>query len=321
MKDKNLFQKLLEKKWPLAVIAAVVVIAIVAIIIIFSGKDSTKPAADKNPVASEEGTDKSDSTDSATDPEAVTKDAILSIEDAPEPTLNPTVADDVIQEYDSAPQVLEKTNQKTFNDCMAAEDYDGAKKVLDEYFATNDFSIAGDNTYDNFVYFYEKQGMYKESALYQIGFLEEEMGLDNIVEGNTKYQKLLETLKYVQVDDPRLTTMKESVERWKSVQKLLNENQIDTAISTIKEFIENGHSECAYAYDYLGKAYGLKPSYLKQARTYYIYLLKLENREANALDQSFKSIFYEHAYVLMYDYLTDEERELIIDTTTADSTP
>ncbi len=320
--ENNLFKKFTQKKWIILLACIIIAIAVIVAIFLLSDKDSDKDTpTDKNTTEATDN-DSTDSSGSAVDTDTVTiETGTLSIEDAPEPTLNPYVANDVIVDTDPEPEVELKEHQKTFNDCMEAQDYEGAKSVLDSFFATNQYSITGDNTYDNYVYYYEKQDLYKESAMYQIDFLEREMGLDNIVEGNTKYQKLLETLKYVKIDDPRLKQIEASVNRWKEIDELLNAGQIDTAIEKLRGYIENGLQDCVYAFSYLGKAYGAKPDYYKQTRTYYIFLSKLAQREANTLEESFKVIFYEHGYVLANDYLTTDERDLIEDTTTADSMP
>lgn len=325
--ENNLLKKLMAKKW-LLIIAAIIVIALIIVAVIAFNKDDSKPeTTDKNKVTQTSDNDnKTDETSKPaveTSPESITADnGTASIEDAPEPTLSPETANDVILETDPEPMVTLKQNQKTFNDCMEAQDYAGAKNVLDTYFATEQFAKSGTNTYDNYVYYYEKQGLYQESAMYQIDYLEREMGLDNIIEANTRYQKLLETLKYVTIQDPRLDAMAASVNRWKEIQELLDNQKIDTAIEKLQGYIQNGMQECVYAYHYLAKAYGAKPDYFKQARTYYIFLTRLSVREPNTLEISFQPVFLEHAHAL-YDMflITDEERSLIQDTIDANSLP
>lgn len=312
-----------KKKWILIAIAAIAIIAIITVILVFASNNSDDKPSEKK--ASSQTSDKTDDTETTTDSALSvdnTEAPLLSIEDAPEPTLKPEVADAEITASDPEPEVEIKENQKTFNDCMETEDYEGAKEVLDNFFAVDDFSIAGENTYFNYVYYYEKQGLYEESALYQIDFLEREMGLDNIVAENTRYQKLTETLQYVRIDDPRLDKIKASVARWSEIQELLNNNKIDTAIEKLQGYIENGLQDCVYAYNYLAKAYGMKPDYVKQSRAYYIIILRMNDRELNTLEKSFKTVFSTNLYMLFNDdFITIDERTDIEDNVTADSKP
>lgn len=326
------FKKLLEKKWLFIIIAVILIIAVIAIALVLSRNGSDKNTSDDKNISHVSDDASDDKTPSSNTPADVSGSAadgeqqgLLSIEDAPEPTLGPEALDTTVEENDPAPEVLLKQNQQTFNECMEANDYDGAKKVLDSYFASSEFAL-GDtstrSTYDNYVYYYEKQGLYEESAKWQIDFLDKEMGLDNITESNIRYKRLLETLQYVRIDDPRLETMKNSIQRWKEIDELLANSQIDTAIEKLQGYIENGLQECVYAYHYIAKAYGEKPDYFKQARTYYIFLTRLSAREPNTLERSFQPVFLEHAYALYDMYkISDEERDLMQDTITADSLP
>lgn len=321
--ENNLWKKLMEKKWIVILAVVITAVIVIAAVIISNRNDSKsdKPDTPKT-TQSPDNEDASGSPVKASQEPVTTGSGSLSIEDAPEPTLDPETAREDYKESDPEPEIKLRQNQKTFNDCMETQDYAGAKNVLDTYFATEQFAISGTNTYDNYVYYYEKQGLYKESAMYQIDFLEREMGLDNIIESNTRYQKLLETLKYVTVEDSRLDAMAASVNRWKEIQELLDNEKIDTAISKLQEYIQNGLQECVYAYHYLAKAYGAKPDYFKQARTYYIFLTRLSARESNTLELSFQPVFIEHANAL-YDMflITDEERNLMEDTITVESLP
>lgn len=321
-------------KRPFAIAAIVIILVAVCGTAIYflasgsSGKDSsqnTSTAKDnqntKDNAATDKDTDKNKESESSDTPSAAGSPNPLTVEDIPEPTLNPDIADATILSSDPEPEVTRKQNQKTFNDCMDAGDYAGAKAVLDSYFATSEYALSGDETFSNYTYYYEKQGLYEDSIRYQLDFLEQNMGLDNIVEGNTRYAHLTELLKYVPFEDSRIQKMQESVNRWKEIQQLLDNNKIDTCISTLQNYMKQG-IDGVYAYYYLSQAYDLKPDYLSEAKTYYIFLLKMQSNTGTILDKSYAVLFQQNLTAL-YDSgkITEENRNFLEDEITADNMP
>ena len=325
--------KKIPKKW--ICIGIVIVAAVICGIIIFvssrsKSADSAKKDDNTSVSDTNENTHNSNSNPSGTavddNTDAAHNESTLSVEEAPEATLDPLAADVTIEDSDPEPEVELKQHQQAFVESMEAEDYDAAKKVLDDYFATSEYAIAGvsgGNTFDNYVYYYEKQRQYEESAKFQIDYLEKYIGLDNIVEANIRYQHLLETLKYVTIDDARLAQIQNSVDRWNEMQTLLDNGDTDTCISKLKELISNG-LECIYAYNYLTQAYNQKKDYLSEAKAYYIELLKLQDNEENLnlFEQQFYLIFHDRMNSLYDLYLiTDEEKEFIQNEVTIDTAP
>lgn len=287
-----------------------------------STESSTNSEANKNATDDKKNSNEADNshnTDStATPPKKTTDFAKI-----PEPTLNPDVADDEkTLESDPEPLVELGGHQETFNSCMESGDYDGAKKVLDSYFADTEFAIDGNNTFYNYVYYYEKQDMYLESIKYQLDYIEKEFGLDNVISTNDKYVYLLNTLQYVDYSDPRLEKLEESAKRWDEIKKLLEEEKYDTVIKKIQGYIKNG-MKCGYAYRFIGEAYNKKPDYFAEAKAYYIYLLQLQEKEQmTSMERSFYVLFLDHVNGLYNNgQITYEERTFLDDEVTADLIP
>lgn len=309
-----------------AIIAIIAIIGIACVLIFTKKPDSKKEPAktSEKTTTTENNQEVTEDAVEATGASAQIQTATKDIADAPEPTLSSGAMNTTILDTDPAPEAELKQNQQNFNTCMEQGDYNGAKEVLESYYDSSYFALAdisGKGTFDNYVYFYEKQGMYNESAMYQLDFLEQHMGLDNIIEENIRYQSLLKTLQYVSIEDPRLELITASVNRWNEIESLLAENKVDTALTKLKGYVEGG-MDCAYLYHYIAEAYRAKQDYYLQAKTYYIILLKLQEREPNVLETSFEPVFIEHVNAL-YDMflISDEERNLIEDTVSADSLP
>lgn len=263
-------------------------------------------------------TDSSDTASSNKPPKKTTN-----FEEIPEPTLNPNVADDEkVKDSDPEPLVELADYQKTFNSCMESGDYKGAKEALDSYFADTEFAIDGNNTFYNYVYYYEKQDMYLESIQYQLDYIEKEFGLDNVISTNDKYVYLLNTLKYVDYSDPRLEQLEASAKRWDEIQQLLEDEKYDTVIKKIQGYIKNG-LKCGYAYRYIGQAYNKKPDYFAEAKAYYIYLLQIQDKEQkSSMERSFYLLFLDHINGLYNnDKITYEQRIFLDDEVTADLIP
>lgn len=310
-------------------IIVVILIALCAIAFyIFSSGSSTKDDKKTDKNATEEQQTRTSEAPEALSADAVSADAAETtssvnpaIANIPEPTLNPAIADATILESDPEPEVTRKQNQQKFNDCMESEDYAGAKAVLDSYFATSKFALSGEESFSNFTYYYEKQGLYEESIRYQLDFLEQHMGLDNIIEANTRYAHLANLLNYITIDDPRIQKIQESVNRWKEIQQLLDDNKVDTCLSKMKSYMQQG-IDGVYAYHFLAQAYQAKPDYLSEAKTYYIFLLKMQEKEPTILEESYSVLFQQNLNAL-YDSgkITEENKNFLEDEITSANTP
>ncbi len=240
----------------------------------------------------------------------------------PAPALSAKVTDTTILASDPEPEVTLKQNQQQFIEYMNAGDYANAKNLLDSYFATTAYSIESDNTFENFTYYYEIQNQYKESALYQLDFLESNMGLENIIETNPRYQHLLQTLPYASVTDDRIDKMAASAARWKEVQELLENNKIDTAIKNITEYMDTG-AESIYAYYNLGKAYAEKADYFAEAKAYYIFLIKMKEQETlNQLERDYEYVLTNKLRGLYEaQKITEQQKDFLEDEITSDMKP
>lgn len=317
-----------SSKMGLIITAAVILILIAGGLVYWF---MLKPSANTIKTETNKETDKNTGKKSEKETEKDTKntsgEAASSTEQAdsgkpPAPALSAKVTDTTVLASDPEPEVTLKQNQQQFIDYMNAGDYANAKNLLDTYFATTAYSIESDNTFENFTYYYEIQNQYKESALYQLDFLEDNMGLENIIETNPRYQHLLQTLPYASVRDERIDKMAASAARWKEIQELIENNKIDTAIKSLTEYMETG-AESIYAYYNLGKAYEAKGEYFAEAKTYYIFLIKMKEKESlNQLERDYEYVLTNKLRGLYEaQKITEQQKDFLEDEVTSDMKP
>lgn len=305
------------------IITAVVILIVIAGGLIYWFLPDSSAGGDK--AKKEEPTKTEGKKETGKNPETASKEAASPTntpDELPTPTLSPQVADTTILASDPEPEVTLKQNQQQFIDYMNAGDYASAKNLLDTYFATTEYSIESANTFENFTYYYETQNQYKESILYQLDFLEDNMGLENIIETNPRYQHLLQTLPYASVTDKRIEKMADSAARWKEIEELIENNKIDTSITKLTEYMDTG-AESVYAYYNLGKAYAAKAKYFAEAKTYYIFLLKMKEQEnLNQLESDYEFVLTNKIRGL-YDaqQITEEEKNFLEYEVTSDMKP
>lgn len=242
--------------------------------------------------------------------------------DMPVPTLSAQVADTTILDSDPEPKITMKQNQQQFLDYMNAGDYANAKNILDSYFAVDAYPIESANTFENFTYYYEIQKQYTESVLYQLDFLESNMGLENIIETNPRYQHFLQTLPYASVTDKRIDQMAASAARWKEIEDLLAANKVDTSIAKLKEYLETG-AMSVYAYYNLGQAYKAKGDSFAEAKTYYIFLLKMKEKEnLNQLERDYEFVLTSKLQALYAaEKITEQQKDFLVAEITSDMKP
>lgn len=249
---------------------------------------------------------------------------LLESDSTAKPILDESAQNPVIYESDPEPEKKLKEQQASFVKYMNEKEYEKAKEVLDNYFYNSAYATAavnGGNTYDNYVYYYETQKMYAESAVYQLDFIEKEMGLDNVISTNIRWIRLQETLKHVSLQDERLEKIQASVNRWTEITSLMQSKQYDSAIEKLRTDISNG-LQCAYAYYYLAQAYNATEQYYKEYQTYQVILLRFREKTLNTLESSFSAVFTDHIEGLYNQYkVNEEQRAEIEENTTLNTLP
>lgn len=330
-----MLKQLNKKTKAIIIIAIIIVIATIAAIVVNNlsndnNKDSYEAAATqtaqptKRPIAlpthNTETTEEA-ATVSAAATEEITQTA--SPAETTAPTAAPTDSADVNEMVDEsnteagidALQMKEDTlkNQDTFDSYISNKDYDSAKKLLDDFFKDNSYANNSLATYKNYVTYYESQGLYNDSAIYQLDYIEKNDGLDNVREGSTHYQLLTATLQNIpDFSDSRLDTIEASVKCWKELEDLYTANNDDEVISRTKDMIKNG-KETVTAYLYLVQSLRSKGDSLEEAKVYYCYLAK-DYTSLNQLEQSYYSMFSNALNMLYYnDKITSDDVEYLED--------
>lgn len=334
-KVKDLFMKKSFVCTVIAIAAIILVICAVLIATNISNSGKTKSQNDisktSTPTSSAEPTKRPivlPSTDSAVSseeavesqtPDADTTDTPSDTQSTPQPTANTNNDDleDIIDasNEEAAAAALKKkeetdNNQKTFDSYIENEDYSSAYELLENFFKDNSYANNSLATFNNYVKYYEEQGLYNESVAYQLDYIEKNDGLENVREESLHYQTLVKTLENVpDYQDSRLATINESVSTWKAMTDALNAKDYTTIINTTKDYIKNG-KESVSAYLYLTEALKASGDSFEEAKVYYCYL-GLDD-DMNQLEMSYYTMFLNKLTMMYYnDTITNEELEYI----------
>lgn len=323
--SENKFISFLKKKPVIAGIVAVLAIIIIAAVIIFNNNGNEKnnsPNSTKIDAPKETATPKeTQSTQEVTNTPADTTPSSVTAEpanDSPEETQDTkqeeTATPDTSSEIDIDDYVDESNteaginalkkkeeaekNQTTFDSYLENNDYSAAKELLDGFFKDDEYSNLSLMTYENYVNYYEKQGLYLDSAKFQLDYIEQKDGLANVREESKHYQMLQEALKNLPgFEDSRLNTIADSVATWKELSEAQTANDYDKIISTTRSLIKNGN-ESVTAYLYLSQALRSKGEHLEEAKVYFCYLSK-DSSTLNQLENNYYSMF-SNAYNMLY---------------------
>lgn len=231
----------------------------------------------------------------------------------PEIDVSSIVSEENVRTGIDALMLKEETekNQETFDRYVSEKKFEEAKKLLDQFFLDNSYANNSLATYNNYVAYYEAQGLYQESARFQLDYMESKDGLSNVRSESAHYTTLTATLEKVPgFTDPRLSTIQASVAKWKELSDLYLAGQDREVIAKCKDYIKNGQDDVT-AYLYLAQSQYSIGEYLEAAKTYYCYLGK-DVSTMNQLEQSYYSIFSNMLNSLYYkDNITSEEVEFL----------
>jgi len=245
---------------------------------------------------------------------------------APEETQSPEPTKDATEEEfeeimgptneEAALAALEKkeqtdANQAVFDSYIENKNYTAAYDLLENFFKDNSYANNSLATYNNYVTYYECQGLYNESIAYQLDYIEKNDGLVNVRQESVHYQTLVKSLEKVpDYQDGRLATINESVATWKAMTDALNNDDYNTVINTTKDYIKNG-KESVTAYLYLTKALSASGDRFEEAKVYYCYI-GLDGQQFNQLEMSYYTLFLNYLTSMYYnDIITNEELEYI----------
>lgn len=198
-------------------------------------------------------------------------------------------------------------NQEKFDSYIENNDYNAAYDLLENFFKDNSYANNSLATFNNYVTYYEKQGLYNEAIAFELDYIEQKDGVINVREESQHYQSLANSLSHVpDYQDSRLAAINESVATWKAMTEAINRQDYTTVINTTKDYIKNG-KDCVTSYLYLSDAYSYTKDYFEQAKVYYCYLGSVDEN-MNQLESSYYSLFLNSLNMMYYNsIITDEQ--------------
>lgn len=283
-------------------ISIIIVVVLVAVIILVVNLADKKGTSDSKSVS----TDKPVATTTASSDTAPTVTPDQTSNESTSTSLEHTDATPVRESSISDNDALTNV-QKTFDNYIKEKNYSAALDLIVNDFSNSDFSLSRLSTYRNYVTYYEAQKQYETSLAYQLDYIENKDGLDNVRASSVHYELLMETLKHVSSSDERIQKIKDSVARWSEIEDLIKNNSYDQALQKLLD-LKNGGLDCAILYYMLGNTYTKQQEYVKAMECYIEYIDNHSNY--NQLENDLVEAFKNRIVALHYNgQLTDEDIE------------